>query len=131
MEKRKLGATGPEISVVGLGCNNFGMRIDADAAKVVVDKAIDSEIAPVGGVSGADQQPAGSARQWAGGIGSTHELPIEVEAEQVGRAGDHPTGDPAGFSNLDSIKPRSCTATAGRVVAAQDRSQRLGTVSAR
>ena len=30
MEQRVLGEGGPKLSVVGLGCNNFGMRIDAD-----------------------------------------------------------------------------------------------------
>ena len=39
MEKRKIGSL--EVSVVGLGCNNFGWRIDAAATKQVVDAAID------------------------------------------------------------------------------------------
>jgi aryl-alcohol dehydrogenase-like predicted oxidoreductase len=38
---RTLGKSGLEVSVVGLGCNNFGMRIDLDATRKVVDKAID------------------------------------------------------------------------------------------
>ena len=33
-----------EVSVAGLGCNNFGMRIDEDAAKAVVDAALDCGI---------------------------------------------------------------------------------------
>lgn len=33
-----------EVSVVGLGCNNFGMRIDAAETKQVVDAAIDAGI---------------------------------------------------------------------------------------
>ena len=41
MEYRNLGQSGLQVSVVGLGCNNFGMRIDADASQAVVDKAID------------------------------------------------------------------------------------------
>jgi aryl-alcohol dehydrogenase-like predicted oxidoreductase len=39
-----LGAEGPEVSVVGLGCNNFGGRIDFDATRAVVDTAIDEGI---------------------------------------------------------------------------------------
>ncbi len=42
MEMRNIGAL--PVSVVGLGCNNFGMTIDADASRAVVDAAIDAGI---------------------------------------------------------------------------------------
>src|ERR1051326_836458 len=42
MEKRKIGSL--DVSVVGLGCNNFGWRIDASATKAVVDAALESGI---------------------------------------------------------------------------------------
>lgn len=42
MDTRTIGAL--EISAVGLGCNNFGMRIDAEQTKEVVDAAIDAGI---------------------------------------------------------------------------------------
>ncbi|MEM9563579.1 MAG: aldo/keto reductase [Actinomycetota bacterium] len=42
MEQRSLGQL--SVSVVGLGCNNFGMTIDAEATQQVVDAAIDAGI---------------------------------------------------------------------------------------
>jgi aryl-alcohol dehydrogenase-like predicted oxidoreductase len=44
MEYRTLGRSGLKVSVVGLGCNNFGMRCDIEQTKLVVDKAIDQGI---------------------------------------------------------------------------------------
>ena len=39
-----LGGDGPSVSVVGLGCNNFGMKIDEDASRAVVHAALDAGI---------------------------------------------------------------------------------------
>ena len=44
MRVRELGGSGVSVSVVGVGCNNFGVRIDEAATKAVVDAAIDSGI---------------------------------------------------------------------------------------
>jgi aryl-alcohol dehydrogenase-like predicted oxidoreductase len=41
MRYRRLGRSGLAVSVVGIGCNNFGSRIGADAVAQVVDTAID------------------------------------------------------------------------------------------
>jgi len=41
MEYRNLGDSGLLVSAVGLGCNNFGMRIDADRTQAVVDRAVE------------------------------------------------------------------------------------------
>jgi aryl-alcohol dehydrogenase-like predicted oxidoreductase len=40
MRYGRLGDSGLAVSVVGLGCNNFGRRIDRDASHAVVDTAI-------------------------------------------------------------------------------------------
>lgn len=44
MQFRNLGHSGLRVSLVGLGCNNFGGRIDLDAAREVVDAAIEHGI---------------------------------------------------------------------------------------
>jgi aryl-alcohol dehydrogenase-like predicted oxidoreductase len=41
MRYRSLGDSGLLVSVVGLGCNNFGRRLDADGTRAVVDAAIE------------------------------------------------------------------------------------------
>jgi aryl-alcohol dehydrogenase-like predicted oxidoreductase len=41
MQMRKLGTSGPLVSLVGLGTNNFGGRIDLAASRRVIDKALD------------------------------------------------------------------------------------------
>jgi aryl-alcohol dehydrogenase-like predicted oxidoreductase len=41
VEIRNLGKSGLRVSLVGLGCNNFGGRIDFAASKAVVHKALD------------------------------------------------------------------------------------------
>jgi aryl-alcohol dehydrogenase-like predicted oxidoreductase len=42
MDTRQIGQL--DVSVVGLGCNNFGMRIDAERSRAVVDAAIEAGI---------------------------------------------------------------------------------------
>ncbi|MGZ3403418.1 MAG: aldo/keto reductase [Caulobacteraceae bacterium] len=44
MKMRRLGTSGLKVSEVGLGCNNFGMRIDAKQTQAVVDAALDAGI---------------------------------------------------------------------------------------
>jgi len=44
MRYRPLGRSGLTVSVVGLGCNNFGGRLDLDATRSVLDAAIDAGI---------------------------------------------------------------------------------------
>jgi len=42
MDTRRIGSL--EVSVVGLGCNNFGRRLDSGATSAVVDAALDEDI---------------------------------------------------------------------------------------
>jgi aryl-alcohol dehydrogenase-like predicted oxidoreductase len=44
MRYRSLGNSGLVVSVVGLGCNNFGRRLDVGATRTVVDAAIEAGI---------------------------------------------------------------------------------------
>jgi len=41
MKQRTLGASGLKVSLLGLGCNNFGGRIDIEASRDVIHKALD------------------------------------------------------------------------------------------
>jgi aryl-alcohol dehydrogenase-like predicted oxidoreductase len=42
--RRRLGDSGLAVSIVGLGCNNFGGRLDADQTKSVVEAALDAGV---------------------------------------------------------------------------------------
>lgn len=44
MRYRTLGRSGLQVSVVGLGCNNFGRRLDLAGTRSVVDAAIDAGV---------------------------------------------------------------------------------------
>jgi len=44
MRTRRLGSSQLEVSVVGLGCNNFGGRIGEDASRAVIDAALDADV---------------------------------------------------------------------------------------
>jgi len=44
LPKRRLGDSELEVSVVGLGCNNFGKRLDLDATAAVLDAALEAGI---------------------------------------------------------------------------------------
>jgi aryl-alcohol dehydrogenase-like predicted oxidoreductase len=41
MEQREIGVSGLKVSAIGLGCNNFGWMIDAEASNKVIARALD------------------------------------------------------------------------------------------
>jgi aryl-alcohol dehydrogenase-like predicted oxidoreductase len=66
VEERNLGRSGLIVSAVGLGCNNFGGRIDEAATRAVVHKALDCGItffdgADTYGVQGGSEECLGRA----------------------------------------------------------------------
>jgi len=66
MEYRNLGHSGLRVSTVGLGCNNFGMKLDAADTKTVLDAAFDAGItlfdtADMYGGSGGSETHMGTA----------------------------------------------------------------------
>jgi aryl-alcohol dehydrogenase-like predicted oxidoreductase len=63
METRTLGGDGPALSVIGIGCNNFGMTIDADATREVVRAALDAGITHF---DTAEMYGGGKSEEWLG-----------------------------------------------------------------
>ena len=66
MRYRALGQSGLVVSVVGLGCNNFGRRVDLDGTREVVAAAIDMGVtlfdtADIYGGAGASEELLGQA----------------------------------------------------------------------
>jgi aryl-alcohol dehydrogenase-like predicted oxidoreductase len=44
VQTRPLGDSGLEVSIVGLGCNNFGRRVDLEGTRAVVDAALEEGV---------------------------------------------------------------------------------------
>jgi aryl-alcohol dehydrogenase-like predicted oxidoreductase len=44
LETRPLGVLGPEVPVIGLGCNNFGRRVDLEGTRAVVGTALEEGV---------------------------------------------------------------------------------------
>jgi aryl-alcohol dehydrogenase-like predicted oxidoreductase len=65
MEYRELGRSGLRVSVVGLGCNNFGMRIDEEASRHVIEGAL---AAGVNFFDTADMYGGGKSEEFLGRI---------------------------------------------------------------
>jgi aryl-alcohol dehydrogenase-like predicted oxidoreductase len=64
MRYRSLGESGLLVSVVGLGCNNFGRRLDTEATRAVVDAALEAGVtlfdtADIYGIDGGSEKALG------------------------------------------------------------------------
>jgi aryl-alcohol dehydrogenase-like predicted oxidoreductase len=93
MRYRPLGNSGLIVSVVGLGCNNFGRRLDADQTRAVVDAAIQTGItlldtAELYGGAGRSEEYLGAAL-----VGRRDQVVI---ATKFGGGGDMGYGPAAG-----------------------------------
>ncbi len=89
MEKRRIGADGPEVSVVGLGCNNFGMRIDENASAAVVQAAVDAGITHF---DSAEMYGGGRSEEFLGRALGAHRDQVVIATKASPRAKDDDYG---------------------------------------
>jgi aryl-alcohol dehydrogenase-like predicted oxidoreductase len=87
MEKRKIGSL--EVTVVGVGCNNFGWRIDAQATTEVVDAALD---AGINFFDTADIYAAGKSEEFLGAALGTRRKKIVLATKFGMKLDEHRTG---------------------------------------
>jgi aryl-alcohol dehydrogenase-like predicted oxidoreductase len=87
VEYRNLGNSGLQVSVVGLGCNNFGMRLDAAGTKEVVDKCIDMGITFF---DTADVYGRGLSEEYLGAALKTHRRNVVIATKSVSPMGEGP-----------------------------------------
>ena len=100
MEYRNLGPSGLQVSAVGLGCNNFGGRIDLDQTLAVVNKALDLGItlfdtANIYGGQGKSEEFLGKA------LGSRRQ-DVVLATKFAGKMGDGPMQSGASRRNIVS-----------------------------
>lgn len=108
MEMRTVGRSGLEVSVIGLGCNNFGSRIDEDAARRVVAACHD---AGVTFFDTADIYGGGKSEEYLGRALRGRRDDVVVATKFSGRTGEGPYG--AGASRKHVIA--ACEASLRRL----------------
>jgi len=93
MERTRLGSSTLEVSRVGLGCNNFGRRLDLSATRAVLDAAIDVGITFL---DTADIYGSGESERFIGEAlaGRWHEVVLATKFgnDMQGANGDAPRG---------------------------------------
>ena len=65
MRTRTLGIGGPEVSVVGLGTNNFGRRCDLEQTRAVIEAALEAGVTLI---DTADIYGDGSSEEYIGRV---------------------------------------------------------------
>ena len=88
MEYKNLGRSGLQVSVVGLGCNNFGRRCDQEVTNSVVNKALELGVtlfdtADIYGPHGLSEEFLGNALQG-------HRRDVVIATKFVGPMGEGP-----------------------------------------
>jgi aryl-alcohol dehydrogenase-like predicted oxidoreductase len=87
MEFRSVGRSGLRVSLAGLGCNNFGGRIDADAKAAVVDAALEAGITLF---DTADIYGAGHSEEFLGRALGSHRADVIVATKFAMPMGEGP-----------------------------------------
>ncbi|HEX6032219.1 MAG TPA: aldo/keto reductase [Tepidiformaceae bacterium] len=88
MEYRNLGRSGLQVSVVGLGTNNFGRRCDLDTAKSVVNKCLDLglNLFDTANVYG----PGGTSEEYLGQALGARRQDVVIATKFAGQMGEGP-----------------------------------------
>src|SRR3954454_9385505 len=102
MERRRIGEL--EVTVVGLGCNNFGMRISATEARDVVDAAIDVGL---NYFDTAESYGNGESEQFLGAAVAGRRDQVLIATKWGGRgSGEHPGSAASARSALEGSLAR-------------------------
>ncbi len=87
MEYKNLGRSGLQVSAVGLGCNNFGMRCDKEQNAAVVEKALEQGITFF---DTADIYGGGRSEEFLGAALNGRRPSVVVATKFVGPTGEGP-----------------------------------------
>jgi aryl-alcohol dehydrogenase-like predicted oxidoreductase len=87
VEYRSLGRSGLQVSVVGLGCNNFGGRVDAERTKEVVNRAVECGITLF---DTADLYGGGKSEEFMAPALKPHRRNIVIATKAAGPMGEGP-----------------------------------------
>jgi aryl-alcohol dehydrogenase-like predicted oxidoreductase len=87
VEYRNLGKSGLQVSVVGLGCNNFGARVDASGTQAVVDQCIEEGITFF---DTADMYGGGESEKFLGAALKPHRHDVVIATKAGASMGEGP-----------------------------------------